>query len=388
MPTKHRGGHESQDWPQWVPLACLSVVVLTLGVGVAQRASQGLLWPVVYGLIALSPFVVDGIVVIRGVDVRWDPVWLFPVPVLVGVALLVWHPPNNDFAPFALSFMTAEVTSRSGERKWLGAATALASVGVMVGADVFGEYNTSYVWVMGIGFGYFAGLLLWGLDRRTHELRAAQSGLAEKAAVDERSRVAREVHDVIAHSMSVTMLHITAARMALERNQSAEALESLREAETQGRNSLNDIRRTVGLLGPDAEARVAPAPTVTDLPKLIEDLRSAGLDVKLDIRGDIRAIAPGAGLNIYRIAQESLTNAAKYAAGAPVQMTLNVGDDQITLCVRNGRGNGSGPQPGGNGHGLRGMVERAALLDGTLHAGADGEGWVVLLTAPRGEATP
>jgi signal transduction histidine kinase len=339
MPMMSRGD-EDKEWPRSVPLVAFFVILLTVGTAVAQRAPQGLRWPVVYALIALSPFIVDIVKVIRRVDFEWDPLWLFPIPVLIGIGLLVWHPPHNDFAPFALSFMTAEVTSRAGDRRWLGVATALASIGVMVAADVFGHYSASYIWAMGIGFGYFAGLLIQSFVRRTNELREAQGGLEEKAAAEERSRIAREVHDVIAHSMSVTMLHVTAARMALERGRSQDALDALQEAEQQGRRSLGDIRRTVGLLGPDESGAAPPQPGVTDLAKLIGDYRAAGLDVALRVDGHVEDVPPAAALSVYRIVQESLTNAAKHAPGAPATVELHV-DDEIRLVVSNGRANGA-----------------------------------------------
>jgi signal transduction histidine kinase len=218
-------------------------------------------------------------------------------------------------------------------------------------------------------------------------LREAQSGLAERVATEERARIAREVHDVIAHSMSVTMLHMTAARMALERGKSSDALDALREAEAQGRNSLADIRLTVGLLGSDDDKTALPMPTVSDLPRLVGDFRNAGLEVELDMSGDIAAIAPAAGLNIYRIAQESLTNVSRYAQGSRTTLELNVTENEIRMRVRNTAGNGAKPTQTGNGLGIRGMIERAATLGGSLAAGPDSEGWLVSLTAPRSLAT-
>jgi signal transduction histidine kinase len=222
------------------------------------------------------------------------------------------------------------------------------------------------------------------LARRTLALKEAQSELTAKAATDERQRIAREVHDVIAHSMSVTMLHVTAARMALLRQRSSDALEALQEAEEQGRRSLNEIRRTVGLLGTDEGAKAPPQPTANDLPTLVADFRSAGLDVDLSMRGDVQELPAAAGLNLYRIVQESLTNVVKHAPGAKATVELDLTTDDIRLRVHNDLGNGSTPTPvSGNGLGMRGMAERAAILGGRVDARVGESGWTVHLVAPR-----
>jgi signal transduction histidine kinase len=216
----------------------------------------------------------------------------------------------------------------------------------------------------------------------TQNLQNAQAGLAEKAATDERSRIARELHDVIAHSMSVTMLHITAARMALERDRASDALDALQEAERQGRASLNDVRRTVGLLGQDDGAVAPPAPGVGDLPKLVGDFRAAGLDVGLHISGEVGEIPAATGLSLYRIVQESLTNIAKHAPGASATVDLDL-TGTIRLVISNTPVNGTPAAPAeGGGLGIRGMVERATSLGGQLHAGPAGDGWAVELVAP------
>jgi signal transduction histidine kinase len=243
------------------------------------------------------------------------------------------------------------------------------------------------IWVIAFAFAWVAGTWMQMQTVLATRLREAQSGLAERAASEERSRIAREVHDVIAHSMSVTMLHLTAARMALEKGKSSDALDALREAEAQGRNSLADIRLTVGLLGSDADKTSPPMPTVSDLPKLVGDFRHAGLNVELDMSGDFPSIAPGAGLNIYRIAQESLTNVSRYAQGSHTTLELNVTENEIRMRIRNTAGSGVKLTQSGNGLGIGGMIERAATLGGSLDAGPDSGGWIVTLNAPRSLAT-
>lgn len=375
-------------WSKWVPLASAGIASGAMTAALHQRehgaASAGWLW--LYGALALSPFVLDAIATLFRVPVS-PPLWLFPVPVLVGGGLLVAHPAVMDFTPFIFVFLAAEVASRARGLSVVSIGTTLAANGLMVGLDAAGRFDSSFIWVIGITFGWFGGFMVNTFAQMAAELKQAQADVERKAVTDERQRIAREIHDVIAHSMSVTMLHITAARMALERRRDADALDALREAEQQGRNSLNDIRRTVGLLGPDEEANATPMPTAADLPRLISDFRTAGLDVAFDLVGDLGALPSAPGLNLYRIVQESLTNVTKHAPGAKATVALDVGGDKIRLLVRNESSNGaSGATGDGNGLGLRGMAGRAAMLSGTLDARADRDGWVVSLVAPRPSA--
>ncbi len=376
-------------WSKWVPVASAGIASGAMAAALLQRedgavfgsTSTGRL--LLYGALALSPFILDAIAALFSVPVS-PPLWLFPVPVLVGGGLLVSNPAVMDFAPFIFVFLAAEVASRAGGMSPVSIATLLAANGLMIGLDGVGRFDNAFIWVIGITFGWFGGFMVATFAQMTSELKQAQADVERKAVTDERQRIAREIHDVIAHSMSVTMLHITAARMALERRRDADALDALREAEQQGRNSMNDIRRTVGLLGPDDEANAAPMPTAADLPKLISDFRAAGLDVDFDLVGDLDVLPSAPGLNLYRIVQESLTNVTKHAPGAKATVALDVGGDKIRLLVRNASGNGTaGATSDGNGLGLRGMAGRAAMLSGTLDAKADRDDWVVSLVAPR-----
>ncbi len=390
--TKRDRDHElfdDLDWPPWAPVlsAVIFFVGVAIGLGLAllQRSHMSnLTLPVIAAAgFVLLPFALDAVDALTPLRVAL-PLRLFPVPVLLGELYLVSNPAEIDIAPFTLVILCAEMASRSPKRPTLGIVTTLAAIGVMVYADVVGPWDESFIWIIGFTFGWVGGFLIWALGRKTIELKEAQDGLAEKAAGDERSRIAREVHDVIAHSLSVTMLHVTAARMALEKgDRRQDALEALQEAEQQGRKSLTEIRRTVGLLGP-GDATAPPMPSAGDLPKLVSEFRSAGIDVSLSMIGDITDLLPTAGLSLYRIVQESLTNVAKHAPGAHTTVDLTVTDADIQLRVHNASSNGaSRSADDGGGLGIRGMVERAGVLNGTLAAGPDDEGWTVLLSAPR-----
>ena len=235
-----------------------------------------------------------------------------------------------------------------------------------------------------------AGLLVRRERGLVAELRAAQAGLADRARAEERNRIARELHDVIAHSLTVTLLHVSSARMAL-RFAPEEAERALVEAERLGRETLDEVRSTVGLLHSDGAGRTgegaaAPLPGLAGVPALVDRFRSAGADAALRLDGDPDGVPATVGLAVYRIVQEALTNAAKHAPGAPVTVEVAIADD-VTVTV------GSAGRPGagrgqGTGLGLDSMRERAESLGGELQAGPDGAGWSVgaVLPLPSGRA--
>lgn len=379
-------GLETGDWPAWLPYGSFAIATVTTALAFLQRIhAPGLVEATISLAIAFAPFLLDAIAYLTGRRCAL-PHWLFPVPVLAAMIYLVLHEPSGgDVEPFILVFMTAGVVSRSTEQPLLAIGTVVASCAVVILPDIAGITKGFSVWVMAILFASGGGLLVRMLTQRTLELRQVQEHLAETAVAEERSRIAREVHDVIAHSMSVTMLHITAARMALERNKPDDALDALHEAEQQGRKSMGDIRLTVGLLGPDATAAASPLPTLLDLPTLASDFRNAGMVVDLKMNGAYDALPPTDALSVYRIVQESLTNAAKHAPGALTTVQLVVDDKEIHLTVCNAGSNGSAPASDGSGLGIRGMIERARLLGGNLVTGPAETGWKVELVAPRTE---
>lgn len=259
---------------------------------------------------------------------------------------------------------------------WLGAVLLLAFNWVLVRADL-----GWLPWMVGVSVCAGVAVLI-GRDRALlAELREAQAGLAERSRAEERNRIARDLHDVIAHSLTVSLLHISSARLAVEHDP-AEAVRALAEAERLGRESLDEVRSIVGLMrsgdgDSGVAARLAPVPGLDAVADLVERLRGAGADVTLERDGDLDSVPATAGTTLYRIAQEALTNTAKHAAGSPVLLRVARLPGSVELTVE------SGGRPGsGRGMGLSTMSERAEAVGGSCEAGPGGAGWRVRACVP------
>ncbi|HET8682901.1 MAG TPA: sensor histidine kinase [Micromonosporaceae bacterium] len=206
---------------------------------------------------------------------------------------------------------------------------------------------------------------------------------AGQAVAEERRRIARELHDVVAHHVSVMGVLATGARRVLRRDPDA-ADEALATIEETGRTTLRELRRLLSVLRTEAEpaAELAPQPGLGAIAALVEQVREAGLPVTLRVRDDPGPLDPGVALTVYRIVQEALTNTLKHGGAATAEVRLGVTGGHLTLEVCD---TGHGPRPGGQqaGHGLLGMRERVALYGGTLRTGPrPGGGFRVTATIP------
>jgi signal transduction histidine kinase len=240
----------------------------------------------------------------------------------------------------------------------------------------------------------FSGLILplaWGLgwyvrsrDRRAHRAEAHAADLEatrERVLEQERARIARELHDVIAHSVSVMVVQAGAARTLLV-EEPAVARESLLAVERSGREALEEMRRLLGFLrGDQREAELLPQPGLDAAPQLVSQVCAAGLPVELTIDGPPRPLAPGVDLSAYRILQEALTNAVKHAGATSATVRLTYGTSSVQLEIEDD-GRGPGPYVNG-GHGLVGMRERVDLYGGDLETGPrEGGGFRVRASLP------
>ena len=216
------------------------------------------------------------------------------------------------------------------------------------------------------------------LAARTVELEHEREEKAKLAVAEERARIARELHDVVAHNLSVMIVQAGAERreVAAERPQTAEVLQTIEQT---GRQAMAEMRRLLGMLRrSDDELALAPQPSVDHLETLVAQVRDAGMPVELRVEGERCPLPPGVDLSAYRIVQEALTNALKHAGPASARVTVRFGRDELDIEVAddgtagpNGDGtrdrNGTAAPSGG--HGLVGMRERVALFGGDLAAG-------------------
>lgn len=220
-------------------------------------------------------------------------------------------------------------------------------------------------------------------ERTAAELAEASARLREQAIHEERERIARELHDVIAHSVSLMGLQAGAARKVLPAGNAAVET-SLRSIEVTGRDTLGELRRMLGVMREASGGEgLSPQPGLADLPELIEQARASGVQVRLD-RGDgLEVLSPGVDLAAFRIVQEALTNSVRHAAGLPVDVWAGVRAGQIELRIVSRGAAPDRQERSPSGHGIVGMQERAALYGGTLSAGFEvGAGFVVAARLP------
>ena len=217
-------------------------------------------------------------------------------------------------------------------------------------------------------------------DRRLRLAERERDLAAREAVVEERARIARELHDAIAHNVSMMVVQAGAERRTLdEGSQTREVLETVEHI---GRSALTEMRRLVGMLRSDGDDPLAPQPGLRDLPTLVTQVREAGLPVELHVDGDPRELPVGLELSAYRIVQEALTNALKHAGGdAHATVRVAYGADSLELEIAD---DGAGaPVTVGGGHGLVGMRERVALYGGRFEAARrNGGGFAVRVLLP------
>ena len=205
---------------------------------------------------------------------------------------------------------------------------------------------------------------------------------AQRAVAEERQRIARELHDVVAHSVSVMTVQAGAVRRLLRPEQERER-QALQAVEATGREALTEMRRLVGLLREQGTMpEFAPQPSMRTVDVLVGTVREAGLPVELEVEGEPQELPPGIDLSAYRVIQEALTNALKYAGPAQAWVTIRWHTGELELEIANdGRSEPGGDGEGG--HGLAGLRERVALVGGDVTSGPRaGGGYVVTARLP------
>ncbi|MFC5729264.1 MULTISPECIES: sensor histidine kinase [Nocardioides] len=371
-------------YPWWVPVTCFvgQVVCVVLALGMREALSPAHLLALTLPLVLVAPFVQIGLG-------RWLPWYLDSLGAVVAAGMLLASPAvpelrPMDAAPALLMFATATTTARDGIRE--GGAVGVVSAALIAIAAWQWQLTGAGLHALTVLLGFVVGaMLLWQMRALTAE-RDARERAWDRATTAERERIAREIHDLVAHSLSVSLLHVTGARHALHdvrdagcESEVAEAVAevdaALADAELVGRRAMTDIRRTVSAMADGASVR-QPLPGATDIAGLVREMDVAGLHVEYDEQGDPGVLPAASGLGLYRIAQESLANVARHGDRGTARMRLHVTANGARLEVRNPL-SAARPRGDGLGSGLAGMQARAAQMGATLDAGPEGSEWVV-----------
>lgn len=273
---------------------------------------------------------------------------------------------------------------RNGRQAWAGLVIVAASSAIVVSnvpTTTTGDlFFTPLIFVVG----WVAGFALRGRNRqaedaeeRAERAERERETAARLAVAEERARMARELHDVVAHAMSVMVLQVGAVRHRLPAGAERDALGNVEQA---GRNALAEMRRLLGALRGDDALALAPSPGLADLETLAGDVRAAGLDVRLHVAGDPVALPAALDLSAYRIVQEGLTNSLKHAGAEHVDVTVGYAPEEVRIEVRDDGRGGSvrRDRADGQGHGLIGIGERVKLYGGDMSTFVPASGGFVL----------
>jgi signal transduction histidine kinase len=251
----------------------------------------------------------------------------------------------------------------------------------VTGKDITGTELVT--WHVAVALCIVAGYAIRFSNQANAAVTVAREMIVRQEASNERRQIARDVHDVVAHSLSVTLLHVTAARLALNRQDAASANHALEEAERQGRASMADIRRIVQVLRADGDSAVdMPQPTADQLHDLIAIYREAGLEIDAAIDPGVVSLGDSAGMTLYRVLQEALTNAARHGDGRAavrVDQDVDVVHVTVTNSVR------SSTRSGKPGSGMIGMKERAEAAGGTWSSRRENGHWIIEARIPMGK---
>lgn len=321
---------------------------------------------------------VVALVLVHTLSVFWrrrNPWLVLAINLASGLAVLLLGLPMVVLGLAALLAMYALAAQVPRDRSIWGLAAAIA--GLLVGEVVTGlpqDLSTivgnvlilSCAWLIG-SFVYVRQLSLVQLELRTKELEAARDELARVIVTEERLRIARELHDVVAHSLSLIAVQSGVGAHVME-EQPEEGRRALRAVEEVSRQALTEMRRLLGVLREDAEPDLSPVRGLSGVDEIIKQISVAGPCVELQVLGNRRPLTPAVESTAYRIIQESLTNVVKHSRASKARTVLDYGPDRLVIEVVDD-GHGPSQDNGDSGYGLAGMQERAALFGGSLDAG-------------------
>jgi signal transduction histidine kinase len=324
---------------------------------------------VVFALVVTVPLVVR----------RRAPV---AVAVILACATLVWAlaatAPETGVIPFPsllLATFSVALYASSSAGAVAGGLALTGSMAVAISSNFTSGHLSAgnvAILIFFMGGAWTAG---WLVRRRAAQLERAyaESGqLAQDAVTEERARIARELHDIVAHSVSIMAVQAGAAEELLD-SDPALARQHMSAVRRTARETMAEMRRLLNVLRED-DAPHAPQPGLARLEDLLGEVRAAGIPVELVEEGDRPALGPGVDLVVFRVVQESLTNVRKHAGAVPTRVRLSYGPNQLAVDVLNGPGEHHATPNGAPGHGLIGMRERVVLFGGAFDAGASPDG--------------
>ena len=322
------------------------------------------------GAALITPFMTGAIAVRR----RYPLLVGVAVPVVESVEFAFWAGPN------ILSQAVANFCALYALTVWTPPRRFAVGFPVVLAAVLASSAGPGASLKQAVGFGVVEGVVMLLVrrvigdrDRRAQIAERERDVAAREAVVEERARIARELHDVIAHHVSMIVLQAGAERRVLG-EENASTRDVLETVEQSGRSALTETRRLLGMLRGDGNDPLTPQPGLHDVPTLVGQLRDAGLPVELSIDGERRELPVGIELSAYRIVQEALTNAMKHAHGARASVVIRYSADAVLVEVTDeGSARQRSPVPA-SGRGLAGMRERAEALGGTLEVGPRDQG--------------
>lgn len=318
---------------------------------------------------------------------------VFPVLAVVPTLLIPSvGPAMDDVAAPILYFVLILFTLG----RWFTSRTGGAGAGVVMVATLAtltvqesGVDPTDVMFVLSLTAPpYVFGRVVRHMADQQEQIESQQRELARQAVVEERGRIARELHDVIAHSISAMVVQAAAAQDAV-RTDPEQAQRLLANVAATGREALSETGRLLHVVRDDAdELGLTPAPGLGDIPTVVESFRGRGVRVDSEISVGEGGVPPGVDVSAYRLVQESLTNAAKHAdlGGGPVRVVLDDSSGELVIRCSSPLHLGGGTTQGGSGLGLTGMAERVAVLRGSLRHGPVGDRFEVEARLPLGEA--
>jgi signal transduction histidine kinase len=308
---------------------------------------------------------------------------------------------DGRLVPFTVSASVAGITAafllgnlRDDVQARLGLAIVIGGAAIVVYNDP-AHAAGEFIFIPALfAIGWLAGFALRerAEDAEAAEVRAAQAererdAAARIAVAEERARIARELHDIVAHAVSVMVLQVGAVRHRLPDARSPDR-EALQDVEQAGRTALTDMRRLLGAMRQDGEQiDLTPQPGLDRVESLLDEVRRAGLPVELHLEGEPRRLPRAIDLSAYRIVQEGLTNALKHAHASHADVTVSYATDEVQIVVRDdGAGASTSNEPG---YGLAGMRERVKIYGGEMSTGiANGGGFVLRTRLPLAESAP